>query len=634
MGHLPAVVAMLLSVGGANAMQYAPRVVSPHNADAYSLRTFAEDPRWRDLAGDARAWAMYQYLVDTRTGLFHMNEVLEGSDDLNEYRTVRDPVKIINVYGYAYCAIFGPVMAGICENAGLGEARTLAITDWQHVAAETFYDDRWHYLDIDVRAAFRRPDGSLASMEDARLDDALWTGRGVLFFPNDPLGEARGIYRKTHVDYYHDFHSTGHTMDYVLRQGETFTRWWTPQGGRWHHDPVYNGQDWLRKLIESEPRGPKPNHRHFTVHNHGNGRFVYEPNLTQRSTDFADGVYSSRNVRPAAQGLTLADAGDGEAVFEVRSPYIIVPLVGDLDSTDDDREASVVELDASGANLALSLDNGLTWAPLDVQPGAARLDLTAHVAGAYGYLLRVGLRGQPGETVLRSLRITTWVQVAPAALPSLRLGVNRVEYRAGDHYGLPTRVIEVRPYANQPEELLKCLVAPPRDYEPTRQTARIRGEITARIEAPPGTRIAWFTAGASFTTHQGEAAAQTRNSIAFAVDEPADFQEIYRADVPTYCNHWFYNADPEVKLDEPARTLYVRYVGDPAVNNIRVYAHCVEDAPRGRGAVVITHRWTENGQPKSHRATLDAPGAYEVVAEGEPTDESIEIAVPSDTPAS
>ena len=104
--------------------------------------------------------------------------------------------------------------------------------------------------------------------------------------------------------------------------------------------------------------------------------------------------------------------------------------------------------------------------------------------------------------------------------------------------------------------------------------------------------------------------------------------------MPTYCNHWFYNADPEVKLDEPARTLYVRYVGDPAVNNIRVYAHCVEDAPRGRGAVVITHRWTENGQPKSHRATLDAPGAYEVVAEGEPTDESIEIAVPSDTPAS
>jgi len=613
-------------------MQYAPRVVSPHNADAYSLRTFAEDARWRDLTGDARAWEMYRYLVDTRTGLFHMNEVLEGDDDLNEYRTVRDPVKIINVYGYAYCAIFGPVMAGICEGAGIGEARTLAITDWQHVAAEAFYEGRWHYLDLDVRAVFRRPDGSLASMEDARTDDSLWTGRGPLFFPNDPLGETREVYRKTHVDYYHDFGSTGHTVDYVLRQGETFTRWWTPQGGRWHHDAVYNGQDWLRKLIEADPRGPKPNHRDFTVHNYGNGRFVYEPNLTQASTDFADGAYDARNVGPGEDGLTLAEPGEGYAIFEVRSPYIIVPLVGDLDTTADDREASVVELGATGAALALSLDSGFTWEPLEMQPGANRLDLTAHVAGTYGYLLRVNLRGEPGEAVLRSLRLTTWVQVAPAALPSLRQGVNHMEYRCGDHYGLPTRVLEVRSQANQPGKLLKYLVQPPTDYDPSRQTSRIRGEITARVDAPPGTRIAWFTAGASFATRQGEAAARTRNAIAYAVEQPTDFREIYRAQVPTYCNHWFYNADPEVKLDKPARALYVRYTGDPAVNNIRVYAHCLEDTPRISGPVAITHRWTENGQPKTASVTLDGPGTYDIVAEGDPTDGSIEIAVASKAP--
>ncbi|HOS93091.1 MAG TPA: hypothetical protein PLQ54_07235, partial [Armatimonadota bacterium] len=158
------VVVMLLSAAGAFAAQYSPRVVSPHHADAYSLRTFSEYPRWKDLAGDARAWEIYRYLVDPRTGLFHMNEVIEGDDDLSEYRTIRDPIKIINVYGYAYCAILGPVMAGICEGAGLGEARTLVLPGWSHVAAETFYDGSWHYLDLDVRAAFRRPDGRLASM--------------------------------------------------------------------------------------------------------------------------------------------------------------------------------------------------------------------------------------------------------------------------------------------------------------------------------------------------------------------------------------------------------------------------------------------------------------------------------------
>ena len=29
-------------------------------------------------------------------------------------------------------------------------------------------------------------------------------------------------------------------MDYVLRRGATFTRWWTPQGGRWNHQPAYD----------------------------------------------------------------------------------------------------------------------------------------------------------------------------------------------------------------------------------------------------------------------------------------------------------------------------------------------------------------------------------------------------------
>ena len=71
-------------------------VVSPHNADAYSMKTFRQFPRWRELEGDRLAWEVYQYLVDTRTGLFHMNEVLEGPAALSEFRTVRDPVKCLS----------------------------------------------------------------------------------------------------------------------------------------------------------------------------------------------------------------------------------------------------------------------------------------------------------------------------------------------------------------------------------------------------------------------------------------------------------------------------------------------------------------------------------------------------------
>ena len=343
---------------------YSPRVVSPHNADAYSLRAFRDFPRWRHLQGDALAYEVYRYLADPATGLFHMNVVSEGSDDLGEFTQIRDPVKILNVYGYAYCGILGPTMAGICQGLGIGPSRTLTLPAWNHVAAETYYDNAWHYVDIDVRAVFRRPDGRLASLDEAREETSLWGQQGPLFFPNDDLERTRKIYHETPVDHYHDFHQTGHTMDYVLRPGERFRRWWQPQGGRWHHLSLYHQEEWLRRLLESEPRGPKPNHRHFTVHNHGNGQFVYQPDLTDRSSDFASGVYAHRNVNPAAAGLTLTEPGEGYAVFEVRSPYVIVPLVGRLETTDDDREASVIEADATGVRLEISLDNGLTWEEL------------------------------------------------------------------------------------------------------------------------------------------------------------------------------------------------------------------------------------------------------------------------------
>ncbi len=47
---------------------------------------------------------------------------------------------------------------------------------------------------------------------------------------------------------------------------------------------------------------------------------------------------------------------------------------------------------------------------------------------------------------------------------------------------------------------------------------------------------------------------------------------------------------------------------------------------------MITHVWREGGVQKSKVVTLKSPGPYTVVTGGEPVDESIEIAVPSDLP--
>ena len=626
---LPVALALLAALAlawPAAAREPAPRVLSPHNADAYSMRTFAEFPRWRDLSGDAKVYEIYKYLADQRTGIYPMGAgAWEGQDPVYDFGYIRDPVKMINVYSVGYCDMLGPTMAGIMQDMGIGKSRTLNLPGWGHVVAETFYGGKWHYLDLDVRAIFRRPDGSLASMAEAQRDDSLWAGGNTpFFFPLDNLANTRKVYAETPVQIRHGVNMGGHTMDYVLRQGETFTRWWHPQGDRWNHHDAYNKSPFPRKLLEQEPRGPKCKHASFTIHTHGNGRFVYAPNLTERSSDFADGIYDARGVRPGPTGLV----GEGYAIFEVRTPYVIVPRVGDFDTTADDAEASVVKLDATGVTASVSVDNGLTWKKME-SGDLKSLDLTPLVAGRYGYLLKVELSG--ASAVLRGLEITTWVQVHPASLPSLRKGTNQMRYVTGDHYGLATQVVEIRTNGSDRADFLKYLVQPPQDFDPQRTSNRAHGQFTAQVSAPPGMKVAWFSGGGNFMTYQGDEAPRTANAMAWAADRAGPFTEFYRADVPAGQSHWQYNADVEVKLPKPAKTVFIRYTGNPGVNNLRIYAHCLADQPAKRSPIAITHAWREGSELKTKTVRLEQAGPYEITAGDDPTDEYVELAVASST---
>ncbi|MCH5377322.1 MAG: hypothetical protein JJ992_25450 [Planctomycetes bacterium] len=82
-------------------------------------------------------------------------------------------------------------------------------------------------------------------------------------------------------------------------------------------------------------------------------------------------------------------------------------------------------------------------------------------------------------------------------------------------------------------------------------------------------------------------------------------------------------------MPEPADTVYVRYVGDPALNNFWIYAHCLDDGRASDSAVEITHAWMESGQPKQQTVRMEKPGPYEIRVDHEPENQWIEIAVPS-----
>ena len=610
------------------------RLTSDHVADTTDLGRFRQFHEWRDKTGNDLALAIWRYLSDYETGLYHFNEILEGPDPFDEYATVRDPLKILNTYNMAYCGIFGPVLDGIFQGVGFTQGRSFGLEAWNHCATEVWYDDGWHYLDVDVRGVLLRPDSVVASLREAQNNRSLWVEpvRTVTpFFPNDPdKAKVFDIYKDSRVNYNYRWFEAGHTMDFYLRSGESFTRFWAPQDGRWNHLPRYATTKWIRDLIEQEPRGPKPNHREFTRWNHGNGFFAYQPILTKAFTDFEDGCYEARNVQPGENGLEVIRDGQAEVTFEVFTPYIIVPKVNDLDDPNDDSEASVVVVKGPTPIEALvSLDHGLSWRPAgESRPGyATDIDLTPFVKNTYGYLLKLRTSGKAGSTIINLLNIKTWVQVAPTSLPSLKKGQTTFRYEAGDRYGKQTLPMLVAPNTADPQDLKKYVLQMPADYDPGRHTCRIRGELILRLTAPPGTKISWFTVGGTFRTDQGEQAKNTDNRIAYAAERPENFKQIYKSDVPTWVNHWRYNWDQDVVLPDPAETVYVKYTANTGLNTIRACLHLLPNRTP-ENDVKIVHEYRLGGQLKTTEKRLTGPAAYTVDCPAEPQNVSIKIEVP------
>jgi hypothetical protein len=611
------------------------RVNSEHNADTTDLKRFREFPAWKDKTGNELALAIWKYLCGYETGLYHFNEILEGGDTFDEYATVRDPIKILNVYNMAYCGIFGPVLDGIFQGVGFEQGRSFGLEAWNHCATEVWYDNRWHYYDLDVRGVLLNEDGTAASLDEAQRNRDLWVNPRVKiepFFPKDnDKDKVHKIYRDSRIHYYYRWFEGSHTMDFYLRQGESFTRWWRPQGGRWNHLPRYNKTKWIKDLIQTEPVGMKPNHRDFTCWNHGNGLFHYAPNLSEESTDFEDGLYAVKNLAPGKEGLNIIRDGDAEVIFESFTPYIIVAKINDLNDLNDDTEASVVTLKSGlPVDIFISLDHGLTWqAAGRAKTGElVTIDLTGKVKGTYGYLLKLGMTGRKGQKAVKSLSVDTWVQVAPISLPVLKKGINHLTYETGDSYGMNTTAMLVQPNTAEPGDLKKYLVDMPKDYDPKRDTSRIRGDAVLRLAAPAGKKIVWLSVGATFRTYQGEQAEKTDNRIAYAVGKPEDFKEIYKSSVPTWVNHWRYNRDIDIFLERPAEVVYVKYTGNPGLNTVRACLHLINNRPT-QTRILVVHGYKIGGLLHRKAVNLSRPADYTVTCEDEPENVFIEISVPS-----
>lgn len=629
-------------VRDARAKVYSPWITSEHIADTSSMEAFREFSAWKDKSGQELALAVWQYLVDTETGVFHYCPIREGTDPVDwEFRIIRDPIKMLNTYGYGFCGAFGPTTAGIFEAMGLQQARSVQIPGCNHNVTEVWYDGGWHYFDTDLRGVIFQRDGkTIASVQDTIDHPDLWTNPSRKIPPFFPEDTDLSVYARTYgakpVDYcYHWFHC-GSTMDYILRKGESLTRWWRPQGGRWSHQEVDTEDDWWKQLVMREPYGAKGNHPRFSIWTHGNGLFEYKPTLRKGSGDFEDGVFDKSNVMLTDDGLTLESDGQGEAVFQVLSPYVIVPVVGNLDDRSDDREASVITFTSRGEiRVSISLDYGRSYIEIKEvnSSGTTSLDLTPYLRERYQYLVRFTLTGKKELVCLQSLYIRTWVQVAPASLPRLKKGINHLRFRVNDKHGLPTVPWMQIPNMGDRAEMSRYWTKEPEDYGPERFTRRLSGEMELLFTAPPYLKIKWISLGGYFSTYQRDDAVNTRNEIWYAMDGSNEWHLAYRASVPTWHSHWHYAYDREIMLQEPVERLRVRYMGQPGINGVRVNIHFLKPGEKPDQGIIVTHCFRVNGDLYEKRIVLEKPCEYTIDCPDDPEDVFIKLEVPSDDSA-
>ncbi len=623
--------ALLAAASAASAKVYSPWVLSEHVADTRDEVRFAADPRWANLQGEEKALAVWRYLTDPITGTWHYADTSEGSDPTWECRIVKDPIKDLNVYGYAVCTVHACLIEGLYEALGF-PVRQMGFGSY-HRTAEMEWDGRWHYLDVDERGYVLDARGHVADVTEATTRPKLWerSARDVSpFYPqNGGVEGIRALSQQGRPEAYWHWRTLGHTMDFVLRPGESLVRYWQPQG-YWRVDPSWINEQQLDSLRQP-PAGPKTSRQISVNNSYGNGKWTYQPVLAAGYGDFADGVYRRDNVKLYRNGLGLAAAGTGWAEWRVRTPYIIAGRPNDLANPNDDDGAAVAEFIAKG-NVALrvSTDQGRTWQTVWSSPrasGPQRVDLTKWVVGKYEYDVRLDLTGTIWTARVASLSLTTWTQLAPASLPRLKAGTNELSFTWGDRNDEATEMLSIEPDFSDPADLKRWGVEVEGPYQPIGIPSRARGRVTLRVKALEGTKIHWLHIGGSFNAHHERVSRPDR--IIYST-RPSEGWRLLRAESPPkWTEHWYYNVEADLRLNLPVPEVWVRLDPAVAVNGLRVYAHCASDEAEQAGPIVVTHTFRAGGKQAEQSFRFTGPRRYQVHCVGEPENISIKMYVPS-----
>lgn len=177
--------------------------------------------------------------------------------DWPAHREAADPLKLFHVYGYGFCSHAANALALLAREAGL-ESRVLQAKG-KHVIAEIKINGQWCMLDADGEMFARRPDGTIASVDDIRSSPALLDAAPRGFYSAEKLREifrdgdfkVRKLFRPEPTRALNTRLRPGESLGYSTRRNGLFyvTRYLEEPveyaNGTWIFTPVWENGAWL-----------------------------------------------------------------------------------------------------------------------------------------------------------------------------------------------------------------------------------------------------------------------------------------------------------------------------------------------------------------------------------------------------
>ncbi len=615
-----------------------PKIVSIHTVDTSSLESIIETIIEPGMTPEEKAIAIWRFCWEHT---YHWPAPKENDRRVHEFDVVYDALKLLNVYGYTYCYAIRSLGEALWEAAGM-EGRSGGIGG--HVLAEVYYEGRYHLLDHDQRGFSRLPDGTIASMADYRGRPELVLdppGPSEPFFPAGTAPRApyeqkhifAGYMLNQHVHYRQfDKYRTTHPMHLGLRPGERFIGSWD-NVGKWqwypavtneykrngYGDPWTGPRDPYGELYDQAPRDEDG--RPLT---YGNGLLIYRPDLGSGARDLEDGVCHSENIDNAGQGFGPSEPKQpARADFRVRLPYIIVGWPGNIAAEDTTITGAAVvsgrcrrRTNADRINLLLSTDEGASWKTVwkasETGEFDFAVDLSQHVAGRYGYRVRLELASvrQPGDARILDLGVDTACQLNPKTLPAVRPGRNEMTVSLQPGPNVYEQTIQYTGTLKQAHDRLV------RKMNGLRlQTGRgaalcpdagKSGHVVYEMAAPEGEQVAWAKVGGSFRCSRPPVP-EERFRIYYAVDEPTDWALLDDVDPAPYLGHWCFETNHDIPLPRPGQRVFIKFELARGQQNggklceVRLVWGCQSGQNRApRGGLQVTHRWRQGGKQLDH----------------------------------